>query len=162
MKFYYKLFVLLFCFFSFQKVVAQNSPVSSGADAIGSGGSSSYSVGQIVYQTNIGETFSTAQGNQQPFEIIVLSNNTNDEINLSFSAYPNPTKNNLNLTFADELDLENMTYEVFDLAGKLIISKTKIKSSEQIISLSNYPNGLYFLSIFKGNEIIKSFKIMKN
>ena len=162
MKFYYKLFVLLFCFFSFQKVVAQHSPVSSGADAIGSGGSSSYSVGQIVYQTNIGETFSTAQGNQQPFEIIVLSNNTNDEINLSFSAYPNPTKNNLNLTFADELDLENMTYEVFDLAGKLIISKTKIKSSEQIISLSNYPNGLYFLSIFKGNEIIKSFKIMKN
>ena len=162
MKLNYKFIILFFCFFSFQKLIAQNSPVSSGSSAIGSGGSSSYSVGQIVYLTNIDESISVAEGNQQPFEIIVLSTETNDEINLSFSAYPNPTKNNLNLTFANELDLENMTYQVFDLTGKLIISKTKIKSSEQIIYLSNYQTGLYFLSIFKGNEIIKSFKIMKN
>lgn len=162
MKFHFNFILLFFCFFSFQKLLAQNSPVSSGASAIGSGGSSSYSVGQIVYLTNYGENISAIEGNQQPFEIIFLSNYTSEAINLGFSAYPNPTKNNLNLSFADELDLENMTYELFDLTGKIIISKTNIKSSKQIIYLANYQTGLYFLSIIKGNEIIKSFKIIKN
>lgn len=53
----------------FQTVNAQQSTTSSGGEAIGVGGTSSYSVGQIVYTTNLGTNGNIAQGVQQAFEI---------------------------------------------------------------------------------------------
>ncbi|MCB0409870.1 MAG: hypothetical protein KDD29_06595, partial [Flavobacteriales bacterium] len=52
-------------------VFAQENTVSSGGDALGVGGSASYSVGQVVYTTHTGVNGSIAQGVQQPYEISV-------------------------------------------------------------------------------------------
>ncbi|MBV1889111.1 MAG: HYR domain-containing protein, partial [Proteobacteria bacterium] len=46
-------------------ISAQESINVSGGDATGTGGSSSYSVGQVFYTTNVGATGSVAQGVQQ-------------------------------------------------------------------------------------------------
>ncbi len=46
---------------------AQEATLASGGNATGSGGSVSYSVGQVVYTTNIGTTGSVAQGVQQAY-----------------------------------------------------------------------------------------------
>jgi hypothetical protein len=51
---------------------AQESPTSTGGDATGAGGSSSYSVGQVVYTTATGINGSVAQGVQQAYEISVI------------------------------------------------------------------------------------------
>ena len=55
-------------FFSIE-LQAQEIPIASGAVATGIGGSSSYTVGQVVYTTNTGSNGSVAQGVQQPYEI---------------------------------------------------------------------------------------------
>ena len=48
---------------------AQESPTAAGGEATGSGGTASYSIGQVVYTTNTGTNGSVAQGVQQPFVI---------------------------------------------------------------------------------------------
>ena len=48
---------------------AQESVNSSGGEATGTGGTASYSVGQVVYTTATGTNGSVAQGVQQPYEI---------------------------------------------------------------------------------------------
>jgi len=64
---------------------AQESVNATGGDASGSGGSTSYSVGQVVYTTNTGANGTVEQGVQRPIEISVKG------INLTVLAYPNPT-----------------------------------------------------------------------
>ncbi|MEJ5266144.1 MAG: hypothetical protein WHT29_12590, partial [Bacteroidales bacterium] len=77
---------------------AQESVNATGGNAFGSGGSVSYSVGQVVYTTNSGTNGSVAQGVQQPYEISVVTGLEEAKgINLSVSAYPNPTTDYLTL-----------------------------------------------------------------
>ena len=62
-----------------------------------SGGEASYTVGQVIYTTKYrNEGNSVAQGVQQPYEIsVILGIPEAKDINLSVSAYPNPTTNYL-------------------------------------------------------------------
>jgi len=53
---------------------AQESVNATGGNALGNGGTASYSVGQMIYTTNTGTGGNTvAQGVQQPFEISVVT-----------------------------------------------------------------------------------------
>ena len=162
MSLFCKYIALIVCFFSFQELIAQNSQISSGSNAYGSGGSSSYSIGQIVYSFNSNQINTTSEGNQQPFEIIVLSNEINEDINLNFFATPNPTNNFLNLTFDKDTDLKDMNYELFDINGKIITEKTKIDSYRQSIDFSCFSKGLYLIKISKNLKFVKTFKVIKN
>ena len=81
-----------------QLIYAQQSIPASGADASGSGGSSSYSVGQLVYTTNTGSG-SVSQGVQQVFEFQTLSNPELTTVKLSAVTYPNPTSDYVILKF---------------------------------------------------------------
>jgi hypothetical protein len=139
----------------------QNAIPVSGGNATGSGGSASYSVGQVVYTTNVGTTGSVAQGVQQPYEIsIVIGLEEAKEINLLVSAYPNPTKEFLNLK-VENYNVENLSYQLFDIQGKLLESK-KIESKETSIVTSNLVPATYFLRVIESNREIKTFKIVKN
>lgn len=71
---------------------AQTSVNATDGDVSGSGGSVSYSVGQVVYTTHTGTSGSVAEGVQQPYEISVVTGlEEAQSINLSVTAYPNPT-----------------------------------------------------------------------
>ena len=71
---------------------AQETVPATGGNASGSGGSASYSIGQMVYTTNTGTNGSVAQGVQQPYEISVITGIEEAKgISLNCSAYPNPT-----------------------------------------------------------------------
>ncbi|MGI6479934.1 MAG: hypothetical protein ACOX0M_10915 [Salinivirgaceae bacterium] len=88
---------------------AQTSVNATGGDASGSGGSVSYSVGQVAYQTHTGTSGSVSEGVQQPFEISVVTGIEEAKgINLSVSAYPNPTTDYLTLE-VEEFDLSNLS-----------------------------------------------------
>ena len=50
---------------------AQETVPATGGDATRAGGSSSYTLGQVVYTTNTGTNGSVAQGVQQPYEISI-------------------------------------------------------------------------------------------
>ena len=53
---------------------SQHTLSASGGEAVGSGGTSSYTYGQVFYQTESTSTSSLSQGVQQPFEISIISN----------------------------------------------------------------------------------------
>jgi hypothetical protein len=80
---------------------AQQATTATGGNASGSGGAVAYSVGQIVYTTNIGTTGSLAQGVQQAFEISVVTGIKNEtKTSMSLVVFPNPTTSFLNLQIA--------------------------------------------------------------
>ena len=138
---------------------AQQATTATGGNASGSGGTVSYSVGQIAYTTNTGSNGSVAQGVQQPYEISVGFDDA-QEMNLNLTTYPNPTTNFLTLNVGN-YTTENLTYQLFDISGKLIESK-KITSTTETINLENFAIATYFLKVSNNNKEVKTFKIIKN
>lgn len=139
---------------------SQESVVVSGGNATGTGGSSSYSVGQVVYTSLPGANNYILQGVQQPYEIITLGNDEFKEINLEMTAYPNPTIDILNLVVVND-KLDNLSYNIFDINGKPVSRNSKITTSETKVSLQELNQGIYFLAIKENNKTIKTFKIIK-
>ena len=139
---------------------AQTANVTSGGNATGTGGTSSYSVGQVAYINATGTGGSVNQGVQQPIEIFTLGNDDFPEIQLSMSVYPNPTTSLINLNIQN-YDIENLSYELFDLNGRQI-QKQKINSIESPIQLENLASSIYMLQVLDSNKLLKTFKIIKN
>ena len=148
----------LFAIFSYN-VTAQQSVTAAGNNAIGTGGSSSYSVGQVVYTVNTGTTGNLIQGVQQPFEISTLGTNEYLGINLEFSVYPNPTNNFLTLSIQN-YDFTNLKFQLFDSNGKLI-ENNKVSDVYTQIEMNPYEAGIYFLEVTENSKKIKTFKIIK-
>ena len=152
---------LLACMFSLSTVSAQESVNATGGNASGSGGSASYSVGQVVYTTNTGTNGSVAQGVQQAYEISVVSAIEEIKgINLTISAYPNPTTDYLTLSIG-EFEISNLSYQLYDMNGKLLQNE-KITSDQTSIVMSNLVPSSYFVKVIQGNKEVKTFKIIKN
>jgi hypothetical protein len=156
-----RLAILLTFAFSFSIATAQTSVNASGKDASGSGGSASYSVGQVVYTTNTGTSGSVAQGVQQPYEISIVTEIEEAKgINLSVSAYPNPTTNFLQLKVESE-KLKDLSYQLYDMTGKLLQNK-KLTGTETQIDMNSYVPATYFVRVIVESTSIKEFKIIKN
>jgi hypothetical protein len=148
---------------------AQESTTTAGGEASGSGGSASYAVGQIVYTVNTGTTGSVVQGVQQPFEISVVTGLEEAiGINLIVSAFPNPATDYLLLKVdaSTTLSIQSMSYQLFDMQGKLIESKN-LEGIQTTIFMSNLVPATYFLKIVQtlpetSQQEIKTIKIIKN
>ena len=150
-------FLLLLSF----TVCGQESINASGKNANGTGGSVSYSVGQLVYTTNSSSVSgSVAQGVQQPYEISVVLGVQNSGINLLMTVSPNPTTDFVTLKI-DNYEFESLIYQLYDLNGKqFLIGQTS--ATETQISTGHLPSAVYFLKITDKNKTIKTFKILKN
>ncbi|MFT7298826.1 MAG: hypothetical protein ACI9WO_001644, partial [Sphingobacteriales bacterium] len=139
---------------------AQETVPATGGEATGNGGSSSYTVGQVVYTTNTGTNGSVAQGSQQPFEIFISVGIKVTAINLDLIAYPNPTKNMLTLNIGN-YNNEKLTYQLYDILGKLLESK-QVVDKNTIIGMHYLPRSTYLLNVLENNGLIKTFRIIKN
>jgi hypothetical protein len=140
---------------------AQECVNATGGNASGSGGSASYSVGQVVYTTHTGTSGSVAEGVQQPYEIsVVTAIEEAKGINLSVSAYPNPTTDYLTLE-VKEFDLSNLSFQLYDMNGKLLLNE-KITGNQTSIVMSNLVPATYFVKVIQGSKEVKTFKIIKN
>ena len=157
----FKLIALLLFGFSLAGLHAQEAFPVAGGDAVGSGGSVSYSIGQLVYNTNEGPDGSVAQGVQQPYEIsIIVGLEEAEGIKLICTAYPNPTTDLLNLK-VENYDLDDLSYFLFSMNGNLLKSN-KIREKETSISMIEYQSGIYFLKILSKEIETKTFAIIKN
>jgi hypothetical protein len=140
------------------ELYAQESPTTAGGEATGTGGTASYSVGQVVYTAATGTNGSLAQGVQQPYEISTTVGIKETAITLELSVYPNPTTDYLTLKVEDNTELN---YQLYDLQGKVIENK-KVSSTRTSINVENLPNAIYFLNVVKNNQVVKTFKVIKN
>lgn len=139
---------------------AQEIVTTSGLNASGAGGTISYSVGQVSVAQNTGTEGSVIEGVQQPYIIDPTVGSEIANINLKLATYPNPTSDEIIMT-AEDLDLENFSYQLLSNEGKVLISKASIESTNNI-SLQSFPANIYLLNIYRDQIIIKSFRIIKN
>ncbi len=139
-------------------IEAQESIATAGGSATGTGGTVSYTIGQVVYTSSTGTNGSVTQGIQQPYEISTTLGINEVTINLELSVYPNPTTNYLTLKVEK---LNGLSFQLYDLQGKVIESKI-VNNTSTSISLEAQPVAIYFLKVTKNNKPVKIFKIIKN
>ena len=145
---------------------AQATIPASGGNGIGTGGSVSYTIGQVVYSTNTALSGSVSQGVQQPYEIsVVTAAEESENISLTFSVYPNPSSDFIRLKIENH-ETGNLIYQFFDIRG-ILLEEKKIESNETTILMQNYFHGIYFLKVLKDNKsgaekLMKTFKVIKN
>lgn len=152
--------LLMICILFSSNSYSQESVVVSGGTATGAGGSSSYSVGQVVYKGLSGSDGYIVQGVQQPYEIVALGNEEFNNVKLEMTAYPNPTVDVLNLEITDN-KWNDLSFTVLDNNGKTVAKKTKVTTSQTQLSMQRYTSGIYFLTVTDRNKPIKTFKIIK-
>ena len=151
-------------FFGLSTVQAQEAIPASGGNASGTGGSVSYTVGQVVYSTNTGTSGTVAQGVQQPYEISVVTGNQDIRgITLSCLVYPNPATDFVILNIQD-LDNQNLVYLLYDINGKILETK-EVRNNETTIHMGILVAGTYFLKIVEtihaSSQEVRTFKIIK-
>lgn len=138
---------------------AQTEILSSGGDAFGNGGSSSYSVGQIVYTYTSDATGASSPGVQQPFEFFTVGIEENPDVCLSMSVYPNPAQSIVQLNI-ENMSVDNLSYQLFDVSGQVLLTE-KITGQLSPIALENMASGMYVLQVLNNNITIQSFTIIK-
>lgn len=79
---------------------------------------------------------------------------------MSINLYPNPVKDILQISFENSISGFKMI-EVISFSGQIIKS---FKTSDQLFSIdmTGINKGLYFIRIYDDNNIIKTFKIIRN
>ena len=151
-----------------QYTQAQNAILTSGGDIKGEGGSVSFSTGQLVSSTYISENASVAQGVQQTYMIIDLTEDfvKNDE-KLNCSVYPNPVVNFLVLSLDNNAPNETSTIEylLFDVNGNQLIKK-QVFGNQDFIDMGKLSASTYFLKVVAketNHGMVKesTFKIIK-
>lgn len=84
---------------------------------------------------------------------------TQDFISDKFNLYPNPTKNVVNITNNENIEIEKIA--VFDVNGKLIDNKIYAKESNIQLDVSTYATGTYLLHIYTADGTAVK-KVVKN
>ncbi len=146
-------------FLQVENIKAQQVSIATGNTVTGTGGSVSYSVGQIVYTTASGINGSTAQGIQQAFEISTVLGIEETAIHLEMLAYPNPTNDYLILTNNTKVLLE-LSYELIDSNGKILENRLMKNPTETIVMIG-LPVATYFIKVKNNGIVVKVFKIIK-
>lgn len=160
MKHKRKFATMLLIFLAITGLRAQEAANASGGEARGSGGTASYSVGQLVFSSLSNSSGTLTQGVQQPFDIQAITGINIRGIDLSLKAYPNPTSDFLTLRITDH-PLNDLSYTLTDISGKTI-DRDRIRSQETTIGMKHLVPAIYFVRVTDRNKTIKNFKIIKN
>lgn len=137
----------------------QTGVVTSGGNASGSGGSVSFSVGQVVYTTNSDANSSVAQGVQQPYEISEIVAISDYALEWECTVFPNPANDFLIIS---QTHTDKCTFQLYDNNGQLI-RQGNLNMGETNIPMRDLAPEVYFLRITNAaGQMEKEFKIVKN
>ncbi len=79
--------------------------------------------------------------------------------NSSFSIYPNPAKNLLNLEYSVGEE-EEASFELMDVLGKVQLKTQLNNSNMHQINLNNLHEGIYFYRLIKNSTLTQSGKLI--
>ena len=113
-------------------------------------------LGMGSYTITFITTDSSGNENMCSFELDVTVLGLNDnELNNGLSVYPNPSSNVVTVNSKTDLLTSIL---IFDINGKQILDINTINSETKTLDISNFSNGIYFMTI--NNEVTK--KLIKN
>ncbi len=154
-----KIFIIIAFFVASNFTQAQESVNSIGGVDAGTGGTVSFSVGQMVYTTDSKEGGAVVQGIQRPYRITTTDIKKLDNT-LSFKAYPNPSSDYLFLEM-NAYRNEKLNYQLYDMQGKLIMTNP-IEIPKTQINMRNLAVGSYVIHIYDSkNQAIQTIQIIK-
>lgn len=157
----FKIYLSLFALFLIgSRASAQSATVAAGGECTGTGGTVSYSVGQIDYITAEGSGGRMTEGVQQPYEIYTIVGVGEVQIELEMAVFPNPARDLLNLQI-ENFNGGNMSFKLYDKVGNLVVDQ-KIIGKQTQIDLSGLALATYLLQVYDQGKELKTFKIIKN
>lgn len=143
--------LLLGAYYGFAQEVA-----SSGGDYFeNSSGSVSLTIGEPISETFSNSQTIATQGVQQSPLTIVSETDLFEEMGISIKVYPNPTSDKFQVEVSNP---STVSYILSNSDGKMVNSGN-IRSS-QVIPMSDYPLGIYVLSLTQMRKT-RSIKIVK-
>lgn len=140
-----------------------NSPelVSSAGDSfIGANCQIDWSVGELASETYTGTQNMLTQGFHQS-SYIITTIDRNADFKYTITAFPNPTNDFISLNLDKLSDFGKVNYTIKDITGKELHADEILSDIEQI-NFSNYPVGIYIVTVLHNNQLMKSFQIIKN
>ena len=157
-----KIYITLFFCALVLTAFCQTGVVTAGGTASGSGGSATYTVGQIADQRMEAGGKYIIEGVQQPYEIQTVGINNYPGIQLEAVLYPNPTAHFVQLKISNfEIPPHGLKAQLFDKSGKLL----QVFDVQELLTqmdLSEYPSATYQLRIMDDKQLLKTFQIVKN
>jgi hypothetical protein len=138
---------------------AQQGTVTSGGTLNGSGGSTDFSIGQVVYLNYSNDSWQISEGIQQPLEIYQV-NSLTEENQLFVTFGPNPTADQLIISVENSA-LNDLSFTLVDLNGRSIIAGA-LQGSKNELDLKTLAPAQYMLTIYKSNKPVNVFKLIKN
>ena len=118
-----------------------------------------WSIGECITATHSAGDYVITQGFHQNSYVVTSVKDL--RIDISMSVYPNPTTDLLTVNFVKVSNFDKVKYTVTDLNGK-VLQQTEVTTNQEQLNFSNYAEGTYFISVTENNQLIKSFKIIKN
>ena len=150
---------VLLCFLSTQLLFSQDAVVPSGGEGQGSGGTISYTVGQVFYHYYPGDEANITEGVQQAYEISVITDSDLDVYNFHLTAFPNPVVDRLVL----ESEVSNplpLGWRLCNLTGQVLRQGT-LEASRIEINTHDLAAATYFIHISQDDQTVQTFKIIK-
>lgn len=109
-----------------------------------------------TYYINVGHYSSFGDSPEGPFTISVTTTLSSDSFNnANFSAYPNPVKDVLNISYTSEIS----SVRVINMIGQEVLSKNINATSSQV-DMSQLSAGTYIINVTVG-DAIKTLKVVK-
>jgi hypothetical protein len=110
-------------------------------------------------------------GNAVVAELMVRYDHTNagtacavsvkeQEVNAEVSIYPNPANDMIALSLSGIENFNGMSIHIFDMLGKKVSSISQVGPTNNL-NVSEFKNGMYFISIMKNGSLIKTSKLIK-
>ena len=166
------LLILLFGLYA-SSLQAQEVVTTAGSYGETTSGSLSWTVGEPVIETITDGTNTLTQGFQQSKLTVTAINNLKIS-GIELSVYPNPTTDYIILKLDNSvqtrhaLSQQELSYQLYDIHGKLILQK-KMTGNKQTIHMQNYKPATYILKIMQAKDssrkdaihCVSTFRIIK-
>lgn len=75
-----------------------------------------------------------------------------------FEIFPNPVSDVLYVNYSDFQS--NVSIELYDALGKLVVNQ-QLNNQQISVDLSGLQNGLYFIKLMNGNQVLNTRKVIK-
>ena len=153
------LLILMLAGFPTILALGQQGILSASGEATGTGGTVSWSAGQVAYSAWINTSGSVNEGVQQPYEIYFARGIQEAGTAPECTVYPNPTTGKVTLKFTDP-PVKNFQYSIYNIEGIRLFTAV-VDAKEVAVKMDNLQPATYFLVLHKNDLPVRTYKIIK-
>ncbi|MCB9360450.1 MAG: T9SS type A sorting domain-containing protein [Flavobacteriales bacterium] len=148
---------ILFAFGANAQSISNQVISSYGLSAANGSAQTDITIGEPVIATVSDGNNTLTQGFHQTL-LVITAVYENETVN-NYQFYPNPVNETLNFSYTNS---EPINVQLFDVAGKLLLSKQNVVNNEQI-NFNDKPKGTYIIKVTDNkNYELKTIKVVKN